>query len=103
MSKIRLTQTDIDAIILTFKEIFALNDQLWIFGSRVRPEAKGGDIDLYIETNEANTENLVNQKIKFLVHLKLRIGDQKIDVVLNNHKITLPIYEIAKKEGIQLV
>jgi hypothetical protein len=46
-----------------------------------------------------------DKKIAFLSNLKKEIGDQKIDVVLriisSDHH--LPIYEVAKSQGVRLV
>ena len=105
MTKIRLTQYTIDAIKKSFVENFLPNDELWIFGSRVYPEKKGGDIDLYIESNIDDANVAVKKKLSFLVSIFKQIEEQKIDVVLNlkslNH--TLMIYDVAKKEGVRLV
>ena len=94
----RLTTKEIEAIILTFKNIFKIG-KIYLFGSRVDDTKKGGDIDLYIQTD--NKENLVEKKIEFLVELKRKIGDQKIDVVISRD-INRPIEQIALKEGILL-
>jgi len=54
----------------------------YIFGSRVSDSNKGGDIDLFISNK--NKQNLtLSAKINFLVELKSKIGEQKIDVVLD--------------------
>lgn len=46
---IRLEQSDLYSIIQTFKECFEESDHLWLFGSKVDSNKRGGDIDLYIE------------------------------------------------------
>lgn len=81
------------------------NDKLWLFGSRVEVSKKGGDIDLYIETNLDTYDMAFDRKIIFLSKLKKEIGDQKIDVVLNliSSNYHLPIYEIAKTKGVRLI
>ncbi len=104
LQKIRLGDSDVNHIIKSFKQHFENNDHLWLFGSRVNLEKRGGDIDLYIETQLPNIEASEKQT-KFVVDLWRNIGEQKIDVVL--HVLTeskkLPIYEIAKATGVQLV
>jgi hypothetical protein len=99
---VRLPKKDLEIIKTCFLKHFDLNDHIWIFGSRVIPSKKGGDIDLYIETNEPDPIKANHQKMLFVNDLWLTLGDQKIDVVLNlrQHPIQLPIYEIAKKTGI---
>lgn len=102
-SKIRLAQDLIDIICDTFKATFMPGDELWIFGSRVNQNAKGGDIDLFIKTKSPFVDQAFDAKLNFLTQLFLNIEEQKIDVVVQygNHK--LPIYEIAQEEGIRLV
>ena len=101
----RLTNKQVNAIKECFRVYFNDNsDGLWVFGSRVDAEALGGDIDLYIETNNQNIDELYQARIDFICSLKRKIGDQKIDVVLNivGHN-QLAIYEIAKTTGVKLI
>lgn len=104
-SKVRLKPYEIDAIIKSFREFFGKNDHLWIFGSRVNFEARGGDIDLYLETEMPQADIVVSKKTQFVVALYNQIGEQKIDVVINmiNSNVKLPIYEVARQTGVQLV
>lgn len=98
-----------DKQIVAIKECFSTyfnshSDALWLFGSRVNLTALGGDIDLYIETSNNNIDEIYQARINFLCSLKRKIGDQKIDVVLNIDGKNQPaIYEIAKTTGIKLV
>jgi hypothetical protein len=102
-NSIRLTNKEIDALRQSFVQYFGPGDGLWLFGSRIDPDAKGGDIDLYIEAHNQDSEQAFMKKIKFLVSAKDLIGEQKIDVVLKlDDYDELPIYEIAKKTGVQL-
>lgn len=76
-----------------------------LFGSRVFPEKKGGDIDLYIETQKEDPVQAYRQKRDFIVELYIQISEQKIDVVLNllSSNMDLEIYKIVLEEGIMLV
>lgn len=102
---IRLSDNDINAIIRVFRQYFGEKDHLWIFGSRTDMQKRGGDIDIYIETHLTNLDDIVTKKIKLLVNLKDAIGDQKIDVIIRSlsSQNYLPIYEEAKKSGVQLI
>lgn len=93
-----------DVISNCFRLSFGADDHLWIFGSRVNDQKRGGDIDLYVET-QLDNEQAIKSKFSFLRIVKDRIGDQKIDMVLNILTInsSQPIYKIARAEGIQLV
>ena len=67
-----------------------------LFGSRVNDKARGGDIDLLIESPKKEKMNFKN-KVKFLSDLKLTIGDQKIDVIYNKKKIRSNSCKDSKK------
>ncbi len=101
----RLTPFEIESIKDLFKIFFAKEDHLWIFGSRMDPKKNGGDIDLYIETSISDVREINKAKISFLTELYYKIGEQKIDVVVHriSSSFSLPIYEIAREEGLQLV
>jgi hypothetical protein len=105
VENIRLTPFEIDAICKSFQTYFAPEDHLWLFGSRVNPKARGGDIDLYIETTIPEVSAAVDKNTAFVIELYDKIGEQKIDVVLNlvTRDYKLAIYEVAREEGIQLV
>ena len=92
----RLNNKEIEAINHAFKAIFK-NGDIYLFGSRVYDDKKGGDIDLFIVSDNVTIE----KKIKFLSLLKQKIGDQKIDVVLSRDK-NRAIEQKALKEGVLL-
>jgi hypothetical protein len=102
---IRLSEDDISSIKLIFCKYFSSKDSLWVFGSRTDLNKKGGDIDLYIETEIIHTKEALEKKILFLLELKQRIGDQKIDVVLNvkSLKYDMPIYDVARSGGVKII
>ncbi len=103
--KVRLKPEYLDVIVTAFKNNFLPTDRLWIFGSRANLQARGGDIDLYIETTDTNSESVYARKSKFISALWKKMGEQKIDVVLNmiTDKLSLPIYEVAIKNGVRLI
>ncbi len=71
VSKIRLTEEEIKAIKETAIDVFGDNVNVWIFGSRVNPDLKGGDIDIYIET--LDMKNWLDKKLDYLVELQNKI------------------------------
>lgn len=83
------------------KKHFGGNADVYIFGSRADDNKKGGDIDLYI-TAEIPMPEIIRRKISLLTDLEKAIGEQKIDVVINNHSKQNPIYEIAETQGVKL-
>jgi predicted nucleotidyltransferase len=89
----RLTNYEVLKIKETFYEIYK-SGKIYLFGSRVNDCMKGGDIDLYIVP--ASKKYLLEDKIKFLVDLKSKIGDQKIDVIISKDKARL-----IEREGLK--
>lgn len=69
--KIRLNPTEVKAICEAFRHHFDHQDHLWLFGSRVNPLARGGDIDLYIETVIQNPGEAYQRKVQFAIELDL--------------------------------
>ena len=94
----RLAKFEIEAIKRSFKEVFK-DGKIYLFGSRVDDTKKGGDIDLYIISDQK--ENLFEKKIEFLVSLKEKIGDQKIDVIISRDR-NRPIEQEALRNGVEL-
>ena len=79
----RLGQFEIEAINSLAAKYFGTDVHVFLFGSRVDEGKKGGDIDLFIKNKKEELLTL-ELKIQFLSELKIKIGDQKIDVVFDN-------------------
>ncbi len=104
--KARISTEMLSTIIALFKKYFSPNDHLWLFGSRADLSARGGDIDLYIETTYEDVHQACKARLQLETELMFAIGEQKIDIVLNVIKCKdkdLPIYSIARDRGILLV
>ncbi|MHB1678516.1 MAG: nucleotidyltransferase domain-containing protein [Sulfuriferula sp.] len=101
----RLTQVQQAAIRSVSAQSFGERVGVWLFGSRLDDSKKGGDIDLYIETEIQDPDELVAAKLRFLLELHKKLGEQKIDVVIRRAAYTedLPIYRIAKETGVRLL
>lgn len=97
----RITSLEKAIIKSSVKKHFGGKADVYLFGSRVDDDKKGGDIDLYI-TTDMPTSEIIREKIGLLVDIEKGLGEQKIDVVINNHTKYKPIYEIAEKEGVRL-
>ena len=99
--KMRITLFEKTIIKSSVKRHFGGNADVYLFGSRVDDNKKGGDIDLYI-TTDLPTPEIIPEKISLLLEIERELGEQKIDVVINNHTRQKTIYEIAEKEGVRL-
>jgi len=75
----RLNKYYQETIKRTFYDIFSFGS-IFLFGSRLDDNKKGGDIDLYLEVDEKPS---LEKKLKFLAKLKRALGEQKIDIVFN--------------------
>lgn len=97
----RLTENQINAIRSTAQLIFGDFVEVFLFGSRIEDDLKGGDIDLLIHAEEKSMN--IRNKALFLVALKKKIGDQKIDVVFDkNNKQESAFLSTIKQSCISL-
>ena len=95
----RLKEIEIVSIKKSTNLIFGKNSKVYLFGSRVDDNKKGGDIDLYIIPGIK--DNIYQKKFNFLVKLEQEIGMQKIDVIMAKDKNRL-IEKEAISTGILL-
>lgn len=100
----RLSEQQCSIIRRAAAENFGAEANVWLFGSRVDDAARGGDIDLYIEAATDDADAIVESKLRFLVALHKKLGEQKIDVVIRRpgFKEDLPIFQVARQTGIKL-
>ncbi|MBP8285427.1 MAG: nucleotidyltransferase domain-containing protein [Rhodoferax sp.] len=100
----RLTAQQQATVRDTVAETFGSGSQVRLFGSRVDDTRRGGDIDLLVSTTQCDVETLMRAEIALLTKLQLRLGEQKIDVLLDypSRKVRPPIFGIALQTGILL-
>jgi uncharacterized protein len=96
----RLTKNEITSIHNSAIKYFGENSKVFLFGSRIDDNKKGGDIDLYLETDLK--DGVFNKKVEMLTYLNLRLGEQKIDLVINNFQRDKSIFQAAQQDGILL-
>jgi predicted nucleotidyltransferase len=92
----RLKKTEIESI----KRIVAKHDpsaKIYLYGSRIDNDKKGGDIDLLIISNKITS----TLKRKIRLELYEDIGEQKIDIIISEN-IIKPFVKIAYNEGVLL-
>jgi len=88
----------------TALEIWGDKASVILFGSRVDDSKKGGDIDLLLQINEdEDAKEIVRKKVKFLSQLDIRLGEQKIDlIVATKENQCMNIVQTAMQKGIEL-
>jgi predicted nucleotidyltransferase len=95
----RLTKEEQFLISKAFLESFE-SGKIYLFGSRVDDNKKGGDIDLYL-CPAKNFDDESERKLKFLLKLYEDLGEQKIDIVLRKDRNRL-IEQEAIRSGVLL-
>ncbi len=76
--------------------------RILLFGSRADDSKRGGDIDIYVETEEPLDEAFVH-KLEAITDIQMRLGDRKIDLVLGKAVgDERPIAQTARSEGLPL-
>jgi len=98
----RISEQQAQTIVDVISEILPNTKHVLLFGSRLDDLLKGGDIDVYIETNNA-LANPVDVASMITEKLNNTLDQQKVTVLLfapNLHE--LPIHRIAKETGVAL-
>jgi predicted nucleotidyltransferase len=94
-SKVRLTEEEIKIIKETAKKYFGENAKVYLFGSRTDLNKRGGDIDLFIETNKKTS---LMDELNFLSELELKGIERKVDLIVKNpFKKDKNIYQEGKR------
>ena len=94
----RLSAIQRESILQATHQNFGASAKVWLFGSRADDTRRGGDVDLYVETEQINTL-LSKLRCKIAIEESL---DLHVDLLVNDHAKSDPIYQIAKNEGLQL-
>jgi predicted nucleotidyltransferase len=97
----RLDQATIPPLLRAVRESFGDKAEVWLFGSRADDSQRGGDIDLYIETDVEH--GIVSRRADLLCELEAIFGEQKIDITV--HPRSRPphsLHEIARERGVLL-
>jgi len=92
----RLTPEEISHIKTVIRE-FDPEARIYLFGSRVDDNKKGGDIDLLIFSDH------LTERDKRRIRLRLydRLGQQKIDIVIARD-LSHPFVRLVYAEGVEL-
>jgi len=86
----------------TATKIFGEKASVWLFGSRLDDNAKGGDVDLLIKL-ETPTANKAVLGARFNALLQIKLGLQKFDVIVIDPSTVLKqIHQQALSKGVRL-
>ncbi|WP_163557783.1 nucleotidyltransferase domain-containing protein [Halomonas sp. NO4] len=100
----RLTYQEREIIRRAALDCFGQSAKVRLFGSRANDDARGGDIDLLIETDMTDVDDIVRAEIAFQVQVQGVLGEQKIDLLIDypgrgEHP---PIFAVAERSGVPL-
>ena len=71
-----------------------------LFGSRVDDTKKGGDIDIFVQTNQKVN---LSDELNILTGIEIDGIERKVDLIIQTpYKQIQPIFQTALKEGINL-
>ncbi len=102
----RVTPEQLSIFDLFAHRYFGEDASLWLFGSRVDDQKKGGDYDFFVETNLVSADEIVVRKLALLAELQStpQFEDEKIDIVVKRRASTfeMPIYQVAMHEGVRI-
>lgn len=97
----RLRDSERQVIRDAVAEIFGPDAVVRLFGSRTRDELKGGDIDLHVEADPIGPEAFPSRRSRLWAALQLRLGEQKIDLVISERgRPRSAIEQIAYRDGL---
>lgn len=98
----RLNTKQLKIIHQQVRELLGDSVRIWLFGSRINDNARGGDIDLYLETDKP-LANRASTAARLAGKLQRTLGDQHIDIILADPNTQpQPIHQIVRQEGIRL-
>jgi predicted nucleotidyltransferase len=98
----RLTSEQARTIRETVDVMFGPDTRVTLFGSRTDDSARGGDIDLFIEAAHP-VVNRAAMASRLAAQLQLKLGDQRIDIVLTDRfTASQPIHDRARDQGVLL-
>jgi hypothetical protein len=98
----RLLPEQIEHVVTASRELLGADARVWLFGSRVHDDVRGGDIDLLVEAKQP-VEQPVTLAAQLTARLQRRLGDRRIDVLVTAADAAPePIHCIARAEGVLL-
>ena len=101
----RLSNLERQAIAGANRETFPPGTRVFLFGSRVDDERKGGDIDLLIELPaQLPVDELVARRSRFTARLYRLLDEQRIDVLVTDPVTPdeRAVVAAARRHGIEL-
>ncbi len=93
----RISTTQAEFITQSVRCHLGESAHMWLFGSRVDDQKRGGDVDLYVESDSHTLMSELRCKLQLEETL-----DIPVDLIVRSHNEDTPIAKIAKKTGVLL-
>jgi predicted nucleotidyltransferase len=93
----RLTPQQRQAILTRTAQCFGAKARVWLFGSRVDDQRRGGDVDLYVEPEHSDLMAELRCKAQLEEAL-----DLQVDLVVKHPGHAHPLEKIARDHGVRL-
>lgn len=98
----RLTESEQQSIVLAVRDIIGQDARVRLFGSRVDDDARGGDVDLMVETDRVLPDRL-QRELSLGVSLERAFGGRRVDVLLVDPSVPLQaVHRAARRHGVFL-
>ncbi len=79
----RLTQKEVSSILSVFRNLELLPEcKIFLFGSRLDQQKKGGDIDLMVVCPEYLYLKILENKFRIKSEIEFVVGEQRVDLTL---------------------
>lgn len=93
----RLDPKEIETLKSSLKELDR-NAKIYLFGSRIDDNKKGGDIDLLVISRKLDKKSVRPLKHKFYENF----GEQKIDIIIDNGELNDPFVKKIYRDAVSL-
>ena len=103
---VRLSPQDRGGIRFAVDAACAEANAVWksivLFGSRVDPDRKGGDIDLLVSLAPSSEVDAFRFTQRLRMKLEDQLGEQHVDIVIDDGRSMSPFLTLAKQQGVEL-
>jgi len=102
-SNMRLSDYEKEVIVSCAKDKFGEKTRIILFGSRTKDSSKGGDIDLLVQPGILTSpKEMLYKKITMLIEIEQKLGEQNIDILLQQPNDKRTIIKTARRTGIAI-
>ncbi len=99
----RITALQYQRLTAILRQRFGQNARIWLFGSRVDDDRRGGDVDIYVEAEQVPAGGRVKAKLEAGTALESIFDDATVDLLVRfPDDPEQPMQRIAKQTGVPL-